>query len=40
MIPSYDLMYVITKECILYLQSVWGNDECEDCTFEDIYTVV
>jgi hypothetical protein len=37
MIPSYDLMYVITKECISYLQSVWGNDECEDCTFEDIY---
>ena len=37
MIPSYDLMYVITKECISYLQSVWGNDECEDCKFEDIY---
>lgn len=37
MIPSYDLMYVITKECILYLQSVWGNDEGEDCTFEDMY---
>ena len=33
MIPSYELMYEVNKECILYLQSVWGNDECESCTY-------
>lgn len=38
MIPSYDLMYEINKECISYLQSVWGNDECESCTYEEIYS--
>ena len=38
MIPSYDLMYVINKECIAYLQSIWGNDECESCTYEEIYS--
>ena len=38
MIPSYDLMYAINKECISYLQSVWGNDECESCTYEEIYS--
>ena len=38
MIPSYDLMYAINKECISCLQSVWGNDECESCTYEEIYS--
>lgn len=38
MIPSYDLMYEVNKECISYLQSVWGNDGCESCTYEEIYS--
>ena len=38
MIPSYNLMYEVNKECISYLQSVWGNDECESCTYEEIYS--
>lgn len=38
MIPSYDLMYAINKECISYLQSVRGNDECESCTYTEIYS--
>ena len=31
------LVYYYTYS-ILNLQSVWGNDECESCTYEEIYS--